>query len=855
MALNKDRVIKLYLRRLVDSMIPDGLGEEYNESFANDLMENLSKATTTNQNNIDETMNHFKSKLLRDGKREEWIQLNNMLSNLLNTKSKRQICNYLIFLKSLGSTQEIPESPKLHAKDIQHETFSNERVRLSSSLQSSPRKIDNFQYYQRNNVDSATLETIIEPYYHTIPEGNIIQYMSYALLGMDSRMFTFLRVNDAIEIPADIGTSYSSVLRTIFEAGMIYRRLQRFSSSVKGNLHSPIKISFLRCLDFELNNYLNNINSIFLEQPTTLIQVSIAVRPYTLKLRLLYTLANSFSLVGYDFISNLHAMAYFGDDRIGNVCKTMLSDVSASYYEILEHWMLQGELTDTNEEFFIRFKSDENDFNDIIEYLPQRIPKLNLTTEDLTEKIYQIGKTLIFLLKYCKELKWMNNYNTKYNSYLFQDNKGIQFMLKFDFKMLIDSQFSEVLNYFTIIVQSKYSLFQHIKYYKQFMFMNSGDFIEALIVNGSKILNQPANTLTANILSRILVESIENSSVARYPEVFKKRLDARILNLSHGSMGWEVFTLEYKISDLPICHILNHGNKDLEYLKMFSFLWKLRHFSHLLNQNFYDCLGLKKDDLKRLTSKRRRSSTYRSKSKSLLSIFEKKVLWLVKSFQIVNVFRFNLIKLISSITRFLSFDVIEQSFEQNIVGRFFKCSDRSHSRNSTNSLPPLNSAFTKKLEPIKPRLKDSLGFDSIPHNMSELTFDGLIESHEVYLRHITGCKLLSDSETGRASGISYVNQIYHFLEICFGFIKSSEEFIALTTNYVAVLNLEENTNNDDNMRFDDDLEVLEKNLKALISRIYQELYLKEFRVNYNMFVNDLRHDVDLRDLGRSLGSL
>ena len=63
------------------------------------------------------------------------------------------------------------------------------------------------------------------------------------------------------------------------------------------------------------------------------------------------------------------------------------------------------------------------------------------------------------------------------------------------------------------------------------------------------------------------------------------RLDSRVLNPQHGNLGWESFTIEYKIDDLPMSYLFE-GHQHLQYLKMFHFLWKLRQLNNLLNWHF-----------------------------------------------------------------------------------------------------------------------------------------------------------------------------------------------------------------------------------------------------------------------------
>ena len=862
MTLDKDQLIKVYTSRLVNSLVPVEFGHEYIQSITNDLLNHLLKFPQTSSPYIDinQLTNHFKTLFLSNGLQELWIKFQSVLKMLSQTKSVDQICNYLIFLNGLQSTEESSLVPNIRITSIGNNSrgYHNiEEQRTHHDLQSSPYHVSSHssKVGSKNITNIVPLSGVISPYYETLSEDTILTYLSYSLLGLDSKLLSFLRDGNSIELPPNINSSYSGLLHSILEPGLVYKKLKVFVDSNKGKIASPIKTAFLRSLESELNYYVNHINEYFNTEPTSLIAVYNALFPFILKLRLLYSLTNELNLSGYEFLSNVYHLSKFGDIRIKDLTHNIFSQIAAPYYEVLEHWIIKGELIDNSEEFFIAFNTEAQHINDIIEYLPQRIPDFFVSmNETMAYKIYQIGKMLIFLLKYCKELKWISDYSMKYSTYIFQNNQGIQSMPSNVIIDLINLQYEEILNYFTIVLQEKHSMFHHLQNFKRFLLMNSNDFIESIIEKGIVLFNEPANSLTSNQLSKVLIESINNSSVKNYRSDYKNRLDARILDLSHGNIGWEVFTLEYKISDSPIYHILNYNNGTLEYLKMFNFLWKLRHFSYLLNLNFIECSNVKKNDLRRILSRYiKLKRQLKSKSGLRLGIRDNKIIWLMKSFNTICLIRHQLIKFISTLVKYLSFDIIENNFDQLMIRQLFKSSSPvTHSTSSKNIgiLPILNENFTKALKKDESNFSGPLKSKLITHNMNELTFDELINIHSTYLQKVTHFKILNDTEIGKHSGTSYIKQIYQFLEICFAFIKSSEEYNSLIVNYISILNVEENLRSEDMNQFDDDLEELENKIKLIVNKIYKDLYMSNYKSMLYIFIKDLRSDTELKDLSR-----
>ena len=87
-------------------------------------------------------------------------------------------------------------------------------------------------------------------------------------------------------------------------------------------------------------------------------------------------------------------------------------------------------------------------------------------------------------------------------------------------------------------------------------------------------LSRPANTLYRHNLTATLEAAIRASNAQNDPPDVLRRLDARMLEYSHGEIGWDVFTLEYKV-DAPIDTVLDQETM-IMYLKIFAHLWKMK---------------------------------------------------------------------------------------------------------------------------------------------------------------------------------------------------------------------------------------------------------------------------------------
>lgn len=62
-----------------------------------------------------------------------------------------------------------------------------------------------------------------------------------------------------------------------------------------------------------------------------------------------------------------------------------------------------------------------------------------------------------------------------------------------------------------------------------------------------------------------------------------------MLDYSHGEIGWDAFTLEYKV-DAPIDTVLDPESM-IKYLKLFNHLWQMKRIEGSLNKGWMRMAG------------------------------------------------------------------------------------------------------------------------------------------------------------------------------------------------------------------------------------------------------------------------
>lgn len=81
------------------------------------------------------------------------------------------------------------------------------------------------------------------------------------------------------------------------------------------------------------------------------------------------------------------------------------------------------------------------------------------------------------------------------------------------------------------------------------------------------------------------LETAIRGSNAQYddPDILR-RLDARILEYSHGELGWDCFALEYKV-EAPLNAVLD-AKAMVEYDKLFHHLWRVKRVEVVLTSGW-----------------------------------------------------------------------------------------------------------------------------------------------------------------------------------------------------------------------------------------------------------------------------
>jgi gamma-tubulin complex component 3 len=298
---------------------------------------------------------------------------------------------------------------------------------------------------------------------------------------------------------------------------------------------------------------------------------------------------------GGELISLIHSFSLtHGDPYVGAFAERLLSHVTRPFYDMLRQWIYDGELADPFGEFFVSEQSEEeiNEANgkedkggatsvweDKYKLNERMIP--TIITEEFANKVFLIGKTLNFIRYGCGDAAWVDTYSR-------DASKELRYGDTTNLEQSIGDAYKTTMARLIDLMANKFKLFEHLQALKKYLLLGAGDFIAVLMESLSQNLDRPANTQYRHTLTAQLEHAVRNSNAQFDSPDVLRRLDSRMLELSHGEIGWDVFTLEYKI-DAPVDVIVTpFGSK--QYLKVFNFLWRVKRVEFALGSTWRRCM-------------------------------------------------------------------------------------------------------------------------------------------------------------------------------------------------------------------------------------------------------------------------
>ncbi|KYG43565.1 hypothetical protein M433DRAFT_156562 [Acidomyces richmondensis BFW] len=426
-------------------------------------------------------------------------------------------------------------------------------------------------------------------------EPALLRDLPFTLQGLSSKNLTFID-KTSLKLPPTLPVPVISLLHTLAEPSLLYRSLSDFVDSSEGGL---IGQSLRSAIGLELRSYLSLVATLEAQirralaqldetQPNgglgttgvTLKRCVIWTREATLGLRLMSMIVESSrGKKGGELISVIHNFAVsHGDPFVYTFAERLLTSITRPFYNMLRAWIYDGELEDPYLEFFVYENTEYEDSGATSvwdsKYLLKESMIPSIIASDFANRVFLIGKSLNFIRYGCGDSHWVESYSKS-------ASRELKYGDTATLSTSIDEAYKTVMAWLMRLMETKFSLFSHLSALKKYLLLGQGDFIALLMESLASNLDRPANSQYRHTLTAQLEHAIRNSNAQFDDADVLRRLDARMLELSHGEIGWDVFTLEYRV-DSPLDVIVTPWASK-QYLKVFNFLWRVKRVEFALS--------------------------------------------------------------------------------------------------------------------------------------------------------------------------------------------------------------------------------------------------------------------------------
>ncbi|KAJ5674137.1 hypothetical protein N7462_009576 [Penicillium macrosclerotiorum] len=437
-------------------------------------------------------------------------------------------------------------------------------------------------------------------------EHGLLRDLPFNLQGLSSKHLQF-QSPSVLKLPQNLPAPIVSLLNSLAEPCLLYKELAGFVESAEGGL---VNQSLRAAIANELRSYLSLVATLEGEIRQALMAIGDATQPQgvrkggvTLKRCMVWTRDATMALrlmslivedardkKGGQLISLIHGFSSsHGDPFVCAFAEKLLAHVTRPFYDMLRLWIYDGELSDPYKEFFVvepEFRPSTDPrriatsvWEDKYKLDDDMVP--SIITQDFAKKVFLIGKSLNFIRYGCGDSGWVEAYSK-------EASKELRYGDTATLETSIDEAYKTTMERLIHLMDDKFKLFDHLRALKKYLLLGQGDFIALLMESLASNLDRPANSQYRHTLTAQLEHAIRASN-AQYdsPDVLR-RLDARMLELSHGEIGWDCFTLEYKI-DAPVDVVITPWGST-QYLKVFNFLWRVKRVEFALSSTWRRCM-------------------------------------------------------------------------------------------------------------------------------------------------------------------------------------------------------------------------------------------------------------------------
>ncbi|KAF5277736.1 hypothetical protein FQR65_LT03716 [Abscondita terminalis] len=427
--------------------------------------------------------------------------------------------------------------------------------------------------------------------YNSVKEFELIQEVIYSLQGIEGKILKKEPGDFGFVIDPKAGKSLSVIQKSLIErlsgVGFLHNQLKHHCENADKQ-SGVIGQSLIATFREELSEYYKTL-AILQEQlrkpdsELTLRRMLVWIAEPRDRLQwLAYIAEQCTNKKGGALISAIYIFLQHGSTSVQTISEKVLLAVCRPLYIMMSHWLLDGEINDPYNEFFIEARnisSTERFWHDKYNVKASMVP--SFISMEQAKKILATGKNINFLRQICKDSNQLPGrealqklFTTTTADSLFIPDKSI------DLHSNLENVYKETSHRVLCMLKDKYKLLEHFQALRGYLLLGQGDFIRHLLELLAPELSKPAQYLYAHTLSAILESAIRVTNAQYEDEDILKRLMVEFLHHSPGDIGWDIFTLVYIVNG-PVGTIFEPAMSD--YRTLFGSLWKAKRMEFVLS--------------------------------------------------------------------------------------------------------------------------------------------------------------------------------------------------------------------------------------------------------------------------------
>ncbi len=429
-------------------------------------------------------------------------------------------------------------------------------------------------------------------------ERPLLRELIYAFQGIEGTLVRRDRKLDRFCLAPSQVKNFSAptvqICLRLAELGWLYNRVRRFCDRTSEDRDAgPTAQALVTGVRNELAEYYRLLSALEAQVSSSsecdadvsLHHLSVWTLEPTNRMKLLASVADACQgKRGGEIVSAVYEFLPHGDRASSDTVRALLTTACHPMYLMLLRWICDGTLEDPHGEFFVAVApgvTGERLWGEKYRVREEMIP--SFLTRDWVEKILATGKSINFLHEVCHDNSPISGRDVVKASLdetspesLFSDPHGDSLLHR-----TIRRAFTDTSSHVLGILFTRYKFLEHMSALRKYLLLGQGDIIRYLLELLEEELGRPAAQLYPHNLAGVLETAIRATNAQFEDPEILERLDVRLLDVQPGDTGWDVFSLDYKMSG-PVGTVFNQKTMT-SYLMLFNALWRAKRIEWMLS--------------------------------------------------------------------------------------------------------------------------------------------------------------------------------------------------------------------------------------------------------------------------------